>query len=155
MTHPSDQDPDSPAYDYSDDIAIAKAKAILGRPSQYRDEFCETIITEGFKGKSVAQMAIACGVSKRTLLNWAEQYPDFLHALDVAKTASLDWWETIAQTHLVESHQGEKVNASLWSRSMAARFPDDYTEKNKTELTGAGGGPIKGLNVTFVDSATK
>ena len=26
---------------------------------------------------------------------------------------------------------------------------------SKTELTGADGGPIKGLNVTFVDSATK
>jgi hypothetical protein len=26
---------------------------------------------------------------------------------------------------------------------MAARFPDDYTEKTKTELTGAGGGGIE------------
>ena len=35
----------------------------------------------------------------------------------------------------------DKFNAMVWSKSVAARFRDDYTERK--EVTGADGGPIK------------
>jgi hypothetical protein len=42
-------------------------------------------------------------------------------------------------------------NSSVWSRSMAARFPEEWRESSKTELTGAGGGPVQNhLTVEFV-----
>ncbi len=126
-----------------------------GRPTKYRPEFCELVIEQGKLGKSVVQMAAACGVWKSVILDWAREHEDFSAAINRAKAESQNWWETVAQTHMIEEKDAARLNAGIWSRSMAARFPDDYTEKNKTELTGAGGGPIKGLNVTFVDSATK
>lgn len=128
---------------------------MAGRPSEYRPEFCELIIEQGKLGKSVTQMAVACGVSKRTLLNWTQEHEAFLHALEVAKAESLNWWESVAQSHMIEEKDAARLNAGIWSRSMAARFPDEYTERKQTELTGANGGPIKGLNVTFVDSASE
>ena len=42
-----------------------------------------------------------------------------------------------------QSPEGLKLNPQLWSRSMAARFPDDYRESNKVELTGKNGGPVE------------
>lgn len=46
-----------------------------------------------------------------------------------------------------------------WAKSEPTEFYKLWTKliptEVKAELTGADGGPIKGLNVTFVDSATK
>jgi hypothetical protein len=57
----------------------------------------------------------------------------------------------MAQTHMVENKESDKLNASIWSRSMAARFPKKYRESTKTEITGADGAPLlSGIQVTFV-----
>jgi hypothetical protein len=71
--------------------------------------------------------------------------------LEYAKELELDWWETIAQAMMVENKDSDKLNSSIWSRSMAARFPKKYRESTKTEITGADGAPlVTGINVTFV-----
>jgi hypothetical protein len=71
--------------------------------------------------------------------------------LEYAKELELDWWETIAQAMMVENKESDKLNASIWSRSMAARFPKKYRESTKTEITGAEGAPLlSGIQVTFV-----
>lgn len=111
----------------------------LGRPSEYRPEFCEQVLDLGRQGKSVVQMACHFDVVKQTLFNWTDAHPDFLDAFTRAKQLSQDWWETKGQGGL----EGSGFNASLWSRSMAARFPDDYTERQKKEITGANGGPVR------------
>jgi hypothetical protein len=84
-------------------------------------------------------MACAVGVHKDTLYEWAKHHPEFSDAFTHAKQLSQDWWETKAQEGLTTPG----FNASLWSRSMAARFPDDYTERQKREVTGANGGPVE------------
>ncbi len=53
------------------------------------------------------------------------------------------WWEDQGQTGMWQSPEGTKLNPQLWSRSMAARFPDDYRESNKVELTGKDGGALQ------------
>ncbi|WP_162434556.1 hypothetical protein [Pseudoxanthomonas koreensis] len=95
----------------------------------------------GKQGKSVTQMACELDVVKQTLHNWAAAHPAFLDAFTRAKQYSQDWWENAAQTGLTTSG----FNASLWSRSMAARFPEDYTERRQTELTGKDGGPVQSV----------
>lgn len=110
-----------------------------GRPSDYRPEYCEQVIQLGRAGKSKAQIAAELDVCRNTLDNWAGTHPEFLNALTRARDFAQAWWEDKAQTGLEQSG----FNASLWSRSMAARFPDDYTERQKRELTGANGGPVE------------
>lgn len=129
--------------------------ANVGRPSKYDPKFCQTVVEAGEKGKSITQMALACGVCKNTLSDWASEHPEFSIAFTRAKMLSMDWWESVAQTHMIEEPGASKLNTGVWSRSMAARFPDEYTEKKQTELTGANGGPIQGINVTFVDPASE
>ncbi len=102
-----------------------------GRPTDYRPEYCEQVIELGRDGKSVAQIAAELGVCRNTLNNWADAHPEFLTAFTRARDLSLAWWEGTAQSNLATSG----FNASLWSRSMAARFPADYTERNQTEMT--------------------
>ncbi|WDI91931.1 hypothetical protein JH280_11335 [Xanthomonas campestris] len=93
----------------------------------------------GKEGKSVVQMACAIDVAKSTLYLWAETIPEFSDAFTRAKQWAQDWWETQGQCGLT----ADKFNAALWSRSMAARFPEDYQERKGVELTGASGAPLE------------
>ena len=74
-----------------------------------------------------------------------------MHAMEDAKQHEQAWWEEQAQAYMVENKESDRLNASLWSRSMAARFPKKYRESVKQEITGADGAPlISGIQVTFV-----
>ena len=128
-------------------------KRPVGRPSLYDPAYCEQVIELGKLGKSVEQIASHLGMSLRVFYDWKEKYPEFLQALDDAKQYEQYWWEEQAQAYLIENKDSDKINTSLWSRSMAARFPKKYRESTKTEITGADGVPlISGIQVTFVKS---
>lgn len=96
-----------------------------GRPTDYDPAFCERVIELGREGKSVVEMAAEIGVSRNTLeTNWPEANPEFLEALGIAREASQAWWEAKGRDALEKS----VFQASVWSRSMAARFPKDWRE---------------------------
>jgi transposase len=123
----------------------------VGRPSKYDPDYCERVIMLGKQGKSIEQIACELDVGTRTIYEWRDVHEDFSHALEMAKEFEQNWWETIAQTHMIEEKDCAKLNASIWSRSMAARFPKKYRESTKTEITGADGQPLlTGIEVSFV-----
>lgn len=109
---------------------------MAGRPTDYDPKYCSVVIDQGKLGKSVVQMACHVGVVKQTLYDWAEVHPEFMDAFTRARQLSQYWWEETAQKHMVEMQYGPKINSGLWSRSMAARFPDDYREKQTIEHAG-------------------
>jgi hypothetical protein len=121
--------------------------AKTGRPSTYRPEYCAVAEELGAQGKSLAQIGAACGVARVTLWEWADQNPEFAKAIARARDLALAWWEEQAHLGMWETPEGARLNPQLWSRSMAARFPDDYRESKKTELTGANGGPLQTQSV--------
>lgn len=112
---------------------------MTGRPTDYRPEYCERVLELGQEGKSHAQMAAALGVSRMSLYRWAEAHPEFRDAITHARDLAQAWWEDKGQDGLVMPG----FNSSLWAKSVSARFPDDYTERQKRELTGANGGPVE------------
>ncbi len=115
----------------------------MGRPSLYTPELAESICAEvialGRKGKSKAQIAASLDVARQTLEDWAAVHPEFLDALTRARDLALGWWEDVGQDNLC----ADRFQSSLWARSMGARFPADYRETTRQELTGAGGGPLQ------------
>lgn len=126
-------------------------KRPVGRPSLYDPAYIDQVIELGKIGKSTEAIGATLGVGTATLYRWRDEFPEFREALDTAKEYELLWWEDIAQTHMIENRESDKINASIWSRSMAARFPKKYRESTKTEITGADGAPlISGIQVTFV-----
>ena len=130
---------------------MTEEKRPVGRPSLYDPKYCEEVIALGKIGKSVEAIGALLGVGTKTLYNWRDQHEEFLHALDMAKEFELQWWEDIAQTHMIENKESDKINATIWSRSMAARFPKKYHEQVKQEITGADGAPLlSGIQVSFV-----
>jgi hypothetical protein len=135
----------------SAEIVEIKEKRPVGRPSLYDPAFVDQVIELGKLGKSTEAIGATLGVGTATVYRWRDEFPEFREALDTAKEYELLWWEDIAQTHMIENRESDKINASIWSRSMAARFPKKYRESTKTEITGADGAPlISGIQVTFV-----
>jgi transposase-like protein len=127
------------------------AKRPVGRPTLYDPEYCDKVIELGRIGKSVEQIASILNVSLRTMYSWRDAHEEFLHALDDAKTYEQAWWEEQAAAYMVENKDSDRLNSTLWSRSMAARFPKKYRESTKQEITGADGAPLlTGIQVTFV-----
>lgn len=112
-----------------------------GAPSKYRPEYCERVIEWGKAGKSRAWIAAELGVCKRTLVNWEREQPEFLSAMARAKTLEQQWWEDAGQSGMVLQGFGQ----SVWSRSMAARFPDDWRERTDNNTTLNAGGELSAL----------
>lgn len=126
-------------------------KRSVGRPTLYDAKYCEEVIELGKIGKSVEQIASRLGFSLRTMYLWRDQHEDFMHAMEEAKQHELAWWEDQADAYMVETKDGPRLNATLWSRSMAARFPKKYRESVKQEISGVDGAPLlSGIQVTFV-----
>jgi hypothetical protein len=112
---------------------MAKQQKKVGRPSAYHPAYCETVIDLGKRGKSLAQMASHFDVARSTIDEWASVHPEFSEALMRAKVHSQCWWEDMAQSGLT----ADKFNAQVWSKSVQARFREDYTERQQTEHTGS------------------
>lgn len=122
----------------------------MARPSEYNPDYCEQVIEWGEQGKSVTWMAASLDCSKQTLHNWAAANPEFLDALTRAKTRAQAYWEDMGQQGCLM--QG--FNGSVWAKSMAARFPEDWRENKGVELTGANGGAVQqALTIEFVDAS--
>lgn len=120
-----------------------------GRPTDYRPEYCERVIELGRLGMSVVEMAADIGVARNTLEQlWPAANPEFLQALTHARECSQAWWESMGRTNLTMPPQTGQFQASVWSRSMAARFPKDWREKNETAHTGPDGGPLEIKTIT-------
>ena len=135
---------------------MTEEKRPVGRPSTYNPAYCEEVVALGKKGKSIEQICYDLNTPVRTLYEWRDRHPEFSQALEDAKAFEQAWWESQAHAYMVETKDGPKLNASLWSRSMAARFPKKYRESTKTEITGAEGAPLlTGIQVTFVKPEEK
>jgi hypothetical protein len=121
----------------------------VGRPSEYYPAYCAQAVAFGKQGKSKAYIAAQFGVSRQTLDTWTKAHPEFLDAITRAMALSQAWWEDAGQKGMT----ADKFNASVWSRSMAARFPEDWRENSRHEHTGANGGPIQTVDLSQVSDA--
>lgn len=108
-----------------------------GRPTKYDPAFCERVMELGAEGRSKVEIAFEIGVDRKTLDNWSDVHPEFFHAITRAKLAEQAWWERKGR----ENIDKPIFQASMWSRSMAARFPDDWREVSRQERSGPDGKP--------------
>jgi len=134
----------------SDTVPVLEKRPV-GRPSTYDPAYCDKVVELGRIGKSIEQICYQLQTPVRTLYEWRDRHPEFSQALEDAKGYEQAWWEEQAQAYMVENKESDRLNPSLWSRSMAARFPKKYRESTKQEITGADGAPLlTGIQVTFV-----
>lgn len=98
----------------------------VGRPSLYDPSYCEKVIEWGRLGKSRAWMCSNLEIARSTLNLWEKEHAEFSEALALAEAHAQAYWEDLGHDNIAE----REFNASIWSRSMAARFPKDWREKS-------------------------
>ncbi len=103
-----------------------------GRPTLYKPEYCEEVVELGKQGKSPVEIACDLGVLRETMLGWAKQHEEFSTALTRAKQFEQQWWENEGRKGLT----ADKFNAQVWTKSMQARFREDYTERQDLNVKG-------------------
>ena len=94
-----------------------------GRPTIYRDSFCEVVIECGKKGFSKAMMAAELDVVRSTLDEWCKGNKKFSDAMQRARELSLAWWESEGMSGI---WGGKEFNAQAYRLQLCNRFPADY-----------------------------
>ncbi len=123
--------------------------------SKYDTEFCKIMIKLAAEGRTPAQIAQAIGITKPTLLEWANEktskHPDFVDAYKRARTAFQSYHEDL----MVKGLKGvlPKYSSATHMFFMKNNFKDDYSETTtqKIELKN----DLKGLSNQEIDDAIR
>jgi hypothetical protein len=98
-----------------------------GRPTDYDPKIIPRVLECMRAGWSLAELCLEFDVSKKTLYNWRDAHPEFLHALENGVDLSEGWHMKLAR----ENYYNKDFNDRLWYRNMANRFGwRDKTENN-------------------------
>jgi hypothetical protein len=89
----------------------AHLKPGMGRPSEYKPEYCQQIIEAMSNGISLTAFAGMIGVSKQAVYEWIGLHRDFGDAASRAKAARVLWWER----KLMRSRKGAETTASIFA----------------------------------------
>jgi len=95
----------------------------VGRPTVYREPFCEVVVECGKKGFSKAMMAAELDVVRSTLDEWCKEHTEFSDAMQRARELSLAWWESQGMSGI---WGGKEFNAQAYRLQICNRFPADY-----------------------------
>lgn len=147
-----------------DDTTENRPKHPGGRPSKYRKEYCQEIIKffdrdlvetrekqiitkDGVQTvveevpcrlPTIEAFATYLGVTKKTLWQWEQEHPEFLHAVERAKA--------MAQDILVQNALARRY-AEGFAKFVGMNYMD-MRDKSTQELTGRDGGPIETRKIT-------
>lgn len=100
---------------------------VYGRPTPYKEEFCQLAIECGKKGMSIAEIGAECGVSKQTVYNWMKTHKSFFDAMQTAVSLAQSWYEKMGRENVITDND-KKFNTALYNKIVSCRFRDDYSE---------------------------
>lgn len=100
----------------------------------FRPEMCDKIIEVALTGGGRAAMAVACGVTKKTLLTWASKIPAFKEAIEYADTIS----QMLDEERLMKMANGDlgkEANFKAQELRMMTKYPDDYRRQTGSNIS--------------------
>lgn len=86
----------------------------MGRPTQYKPEFCEMLIKHMDKGFSITSFGAVVECSRDTLYEWAAKHKDFSDAMKAGKTKSALHHEKVLQMMAHGKIKGGNVAAQIF-----------------------------------------
>ena len=98
----------------------------FGKPTLYRDSYCQKLIEWGAQGKTMAFLCTQFNIDRDTFSNWLNERPEFKNAYEISKMSSQNYYEQLALDHLIEGKDEPKMNNGHFKTLMAANFKEDY-----------------------------
>ena len=106
---------------------------------KYKPGHCQEALEFMAKGKTKTELAAHLKISERRMRDWRDKYPDFHDALETGETLFKAFME---RQGIDAIHSDEPFNTAVW-RGFMDNHCDWVSNRNKSELTGKDGGPIK------------
>lgn len=107
----------------------ANLKHAGGRPTEYRDEYCQMVIEAMAQGLSLTAFAGMIRVSREAVYSWISRHSEFADAVARARSA-----RTLAlEQKLLRSRKGAETTAAIFALKNAQ--PDEWRDLKHTETT--------------------
>lgn len=119
------------------EVIPAPVRARVGRPSDYCEAFCESVVEFCVGGKSLTGFAASIGVARSTIGEWMNKYPEFSVACARAKAQSAAWWEVQGQKVALGQIPGSA--GQMIKFGMINMGGDDWQETTKLDLSSSDG----------------
>jgi hypothetical protein len=110
----------------------AKAESLLerfARNRKYKPDHAASLIEHMKDGSSFMSFGAVVGVSKATLYDWLDTYPEFKEAYEVAKLQALSWWEKQGKEGLWNTKECS-LNTGAFVFQVANRFKENGYTRN-------------------------
>ena len=108
--------------------ATAKAvPALIGRPTDYRPEYCEAVVSFMAQGYSLTAFAGSIRVARDTLYQWMKAHREFSDAVNRARPARV----AALESKLLTARRGGEVAASIFALKNAD--PVEWREVRTTQ----------------------
>lgn len=99
-----------------------------GRPTDYKPEYCQTMIDLMSQGYSYAAVAAELNVCRDTLDDWAARNPEFLRAKRDGNDKRITWWERHARAKMTgESKASDTVLIFMLKNAAKDLYGDQQT----------------------------
>lgn len=105
--------------------------AKVGRPTDYDPEFCQVAIEFLDEGKSRIQLCRLLRISKSTMWEWEQKYPEFSNAIEHGITYSEAVWHDKGEEHLCN----KDFQTRLYELNMMNRFGWKRKHEEKSNIT--------------------
>jgi transposase len=103
-----------------------------GRPTKYKEAYCDEVITHMAEGASLTSFAAEIGVARSSINEWMAAHPEFSEAVNVGKAKCAAWWEKINRSIAKDGGgTGSAQACALGLKNMAA---DDWREKSELDV---------------------
>lgn len=107
--------------------------AKVGRPTEYKPEYCERVIEFMRSGAALVEVADDLDICVDTLAEWRKKHPEFAEAIKKGIKKSEAWWVRNGRVNL----ENKDFSATLWYMNMKNRFgwADKKEVTQTTEVT--------------------
>jgi hypothetical protein len=109
-----------------------------GRPTKYREEFCEIIKKELSKGHSVQAASATLGVASETVYQWKKIYPKFSDSIKEGLDLGLQLFEKLLVAKVsgqsVKGFDSKKSDTACLIFALKTRFHKIYGDVSKHEV---------------------
>ena len=105
---------------------------MAGAPTKYKPEYKDILLNLMKEGASIEEICLELDVCRKTLYNWFDEHPEFLHTKKKALEFSKGWWMREGRTNL----KNKDFNYTGWYMNMKNRFgwADKTETKNETKV---------------------
>lgn len=103
----------------------AEVKNPVGRPTDYKPEYCELLIAWMKKPRSYESFGSQVGVCRETLYDWEKKHPQFLHAKRQGRLALQASCEALLIAQSTGQIKGGSTSSLIFFMKNTTTFRDD------------------------------